>query len=282
MDRSLNENSVLKNIDGTPYIAFPAFDNYPELVCGFSTRLGGVSRGIFASMNLGFNRGDPEENVFENYRRICRSMGICSEQLVFPDQVHDCVVRRASAADRGKGITRARDYAGVDSQITDEPGVALVVFGADCVPVFFYDPVHRAIGVAHAGWKGTAAGIVQNTVLRMQEEFHTKPSELVTVIGPSIGQECYEVGAEVAAAFRNRFEHTEGILRESPGGEADKYMLNLWEANRRLLADAGIATEHITVSGLCTMCRQELLFSHRATAGKRGSLAGFLMLREYA
>lgn len=284
MDRIITENAILKNIDTTPYVAFPALEGYPELVCGFSTRLGGVSRGVFSSMNLGFRRGDKEENVFENYRLLCGSMGIAAEQLIFTDQVHKTVVRRAAVSDCGKGIFSERDYDGVDGHITNERGAALLVFGADCVPLFFYDPAKHAIGAAHAGWRGTVGRIAAVTAKRMQEEFGCKPSDLRVVIGPSIGPECYEVSGDVAEAFRQAFGASVWEKLCFPAADASsdgqKYLLNLWEANRQALLQAGINAEHITVSGLCTMCRQELFFSHRVTGGKRGSMAGFIMLRE--
>lgn len=279
MDRNLNRNSILKNIDTTPYVAFPLFEAYPEVVCGFSTRLGGVSLGCFASMNLGFMRGDEEERVFENYRLLCHSMGFEPGQLIFTDQVHKTNVRRAYRSDCGKGIFYERDYGEVDGQITDEPGAVLLVFGADCVPLFFYDPVKHAIGVAHAGWRGSVGRIAGITAARMREEFGSEPSDLRVVIGPSVCAGCYEVGEEVAEAFQKEFPDVAGdILQTSKN--SGKYFLNLWEANRRVLLGAGVREEHIAVSGLCTMCRQDLFFSHRASDGKRGSMAGFLMLRE--
>lgn len=272
-----SKNNILKKQDSVTYLAFPAFEQVPELVCGFSTRLGGVSEGCFSSMNLGFRRGDASENVFENYRRICNCLGIMPEQLVFPDQVHETVVRHATKQDIGKGIFRERDYSGVDSQITDERGVALVVFGADCVPVFFYDSVHHAIGTAHAGWRGTVGGIVKNTIHAMKEQFGTNPADVKAVIGPSIGPECFEVGDEVAEIFSDRFDDRADIIERSYG---EKPHINLWKANQCLLCEAGVKEENISVSGLCTRCDRNLFFSHRQMGNERGSMAGFLMLKE--
>lgn len=278
MDRRLNEQSILKNIDTTPYVGFAEFESFAELRCGFSTRLGGISRGIFSSMNLGFCRGDMQENVLENYHRICESIGICEKDLVFTDQVHDTVVRVTGKQDLGKGLIRERDYAGVDGHITNEPGVPLLVFGADCVPLFFYDPVKKVIGVAHAGWKGTAHKIAAVTVQQMSLVYKSQPEDIHVVIGPSIGPDCYEVGEDVASVFRKAFPKDEVYTSRTDSEE--KYMLDLWKSNRIVLCEAGVKKEHIAVSGLCTMCHQELFFSHRATAGKRGSMAGFLMLKE--
>lgn len=304
MERKLNNYAVLKQIEGTPWIAFSAFERFPELVCGFSTRLGGVSRGRFASMNLGFRRGDVQERVMENYFRLGRSMGFDPERLVFPDQVHRTVIRRAGAADCGKGIIHERDYTGVDGHITDEPGVPLLIFTADCVPVFLYDRQKRAAGAVHAGWRGTVGGIAEEAVRRMTEEFGSRPEDIAAVIGPSAGPDCYEVGEEVACRFLEIFggadtrpqEAESGgsgkenrtaescinrpeIVRPAGGDKEGKYWVNLWEANRRMLLRAGLREEHIAVSELCTMCRQDLFFSHRVTGGKQGSMAGIIMLR---
>lgn len=283
MDRILNENAILKNVDTVPYVAFPAFEAYPEIVCGFSTRLGGVSRLEFASMNLGFLRGDKSERVLENYRLLTKSMGIKPEQLIFTDQVHGTRLRIAGRADCGKGIFCERDYKGIDGHATNEPGAALLVFGADCVPLFFYDPATRAIATAHAGWRGTVGRIAGGMVSFMQEKFGSLPENLRVVIGPSIGSECYEVGEEVAEefekAFGRRVWEENPILARKEESLMPKYFVDLWEANRTALLEAGVKKEHIVVSGLCTMCRQDLFFSHRASGNKRGSMAGFMMLR---
>ena len=280
MERRLNQYSILKQIESAPYVGFTPLEKYPFLRYGFSTRLGGVSRGMFASMNLGFCRGDSDENVIENYKRLCDSLGISPEHLIFTDQVHKTNVRVATSADWGKGFCRERDYAEIDGHITNEPGVPLLVFGADCVPLFFVDPVKRAIGVAHAGWKGTVGKIGAATIKKLIAEYGCNPADLEVVIGPSIGSCCYEVGSEVAEAVMENFlEQPEQVkARLLIAKENGKYMFDLWEANRIVLLENGVLDEHITKSGLCTMCRQDLFFSHRATEGKRGSMAGFLML----
>lgn len=282
LDRILNENAILKNIDTVPYVAFPIFEAYPEIVCGFSTKLCGVSRREFASMNLGFLRGDKDERVLENYRRLTESMGIKPEQLIFTDQVHGTKLRLTGRADCGKGIFRERDYKGVDGHTTDEPGAALLVFGADCVPLFFYDPKRGAIAAAHAGWRGTVGRIAGGMVSFMQEKFGSHAEDLRVVVGPSIGPECYEVGEEVAKEFEKVFGKRvweENIVLAKRENEGEKYLVNLWEANRLALLEAGVGENHIAVSGLCTMCRQDLFFSHRVNGNKRGSMAGFIMRR---
>lgn len=277
----LNEHSVLDLKKETPYLSFPALTELGFLKHGFSTRLGGVSSGVFASMNLGFGRGDQDENVRENFRRICDSIGIEQESLVFSDQTHETVVRRADAKDRGKGYLFPKDYCGVDGHITDEPGVALLIYTADCVPLFFADRRKHAVGAVHSGWKGTVKKIAGCTVERMREEFGTSPEDLMVVIGPSIGPDCYEVSEDVAEQVRQAYPlaETERILRSHiKTCEGQKYLLDLWTANRFALLEAGVPENNIISSGLCTMCRQDLFFTHRGSGGKRGSLAGIIQI----
>lgn len=264
-----------------PYVSFPALSKYPELRHGFSTRLMGVSKGIYSSMNLGLGRGDSEENVLENYRRICESMEIPVESLVFSKQTHKALVRKVTAEDRGIGLFRPISYDDVDAHMTDEPGVGLVIFGSDCVPIYLYDSVKKVIALCHGGWRGTAERIAGKTVEAMAETYGTNPVDVVAVIGPSICMDCFEIGDEVAEEFLRAFDEESQktpILKKYN----EKYHADLWEANARALAEVGVPRVNIHRSGLCTMCRQELFFSHRGSGGRRGSNAGFLMLAETA
>lgn len=273
-------NKEYMNLAGkeTPFLSFSTFEGIPFLRHGFSTRLGGVSKGVFSSLNLGLKRGDLEENVHENYRRICESIGIPVESLVFTDQVHGTEIRRVTAADCGKGIFKERDYTGVDGLLTNEAFVTLVVFGADCVPVFFVDTKAHAIGVAHAGWRGTLAGISASMVRRFLEEFGSKADDLQVVIGPSICRNCYEVSKDVAEQFLGQYPALAPKAVFPSKDREGKFQLDLWEMNRQILMEAGIPAGQIEISGVCTCCHKELLFSHRVMGSERGSLAGFLML----
>lgn len=261
-----------------PFLYYPALEKTGLVRHGFSTRLGGVSQGIFSSMNLSFTRGDREEDVRENYRRIGNALSILSEQMVCSDQTHTTNVVCGGEEDCGKGVTRPREWKDVDGMITDCPGVALTTFYADCVPLYFLDPVHRAIGLSHSGWKGTAGKMGKVTVEKMGEAFGSKPEDLIAAIGPSICQDCYEVSADVAEQFAAIFpgKIQEKIFYRKENG---KYQLNLWEANLQILLEAGIPRSRILLPGICTCCNPNLLFSHRASGGKRGNLAAFLMLR---
>ena len=264
--------------NGVTWLSATPFEKMEGIVQGFSTRLGGVSTEHLSSMNLSFSRGDQEENVRENFRRIADAIGFTPEDLVFSDQTHTTNIRVVTEADRGKGFTKPLDYTDVDGLITDVPGLVLATFYADCVPLYFIDPVHRAIGLSHSGWRGTKDKMGKVTVEAMTEAFGTEPKELIAAIGPSICQECYEVSEDVIEAFSETFDsekHHRLFYRKENG----KYQLNLWEANRLVMLEAGILEEHIQMPNLCTCCNPKLLFSHRASQGKRGNLGAFLMLR---
>lgn len=267
-------------VSGTevPFLYFKRLAEYPGVKHGCSTRVGGVSEGYFFSMNLGFGRGDADEKVLENYDRLCSAMGFAKEQVVLPDQVHDTVIRRATKEDCGKGIVKPRDYFCVDAQITNEPGVALAVFGADCVPVFFYDPVAKAIGTAHAGWRGTIGRIAEKTVQAMTAEFGSKPEDIEAYIGVSICGDCYTVGGDVAELFME--EYPSATTQTETQKEEGTCQLDLWQVNRRILEEVGVKPENIVIGGVCTKCHSDVLYSHRVQGNDRGSLAGFLMLAE--
>ena len=264
--------------DGVTFLSFPLLEKTGVVVCGFSTRLGGVSRGCCESMNLSFTRGDDPEAVMENYRRIGHALGISPEQIVCSDQTHTVNVRKVGRDDCGNGITKPKPYRDVDGLITDEAQVALATFYADCVPLYLVDPEKKAIGLAHSGWRGTVGKIGKATVEAMRREYGCRPEAIRTVIGPSICQECYEVSEDVAEAFKKAYDP--GLWdRLMTKREDGKYQLNLWEACRENFLEAGILPEHISMPEICTCCNPGFLFSHRASKGKRGNLAAFLMLK---
>ena len=159
--------------------------------------------------------------------------------------------------------------------ITDEPGVVLACFYADCVPLYFVDPVKRAIGLAHSGWRGTVHRMGECMVTKMRETFGSNPQNLIAAIGPSICRDCYEVDEDVAQEFAAQFAGT-GVV--TPGKKEGKYQLDLWLANRLILMQAGIPEERISVTDICTCHNPEYLFSHRASNGRRGNLAAFLYI----
>ena len=272
------ETLKLQEKYGVPYLVFPSLENTGLVRHAFSTRLGGCSTGDLATMNLSSTRGDDPENVKENFQRFGAAVGFDPKDLVLSLQTHTTNVRLVTEEDRGKGFTRPRDYKDVDGLITNVPGLVLATFYADCVPLYFVDPVHRAIGLSHSGWRGTAAKIGKVTVEKMNEEYGTDPKDIYSAIGPSICQKCYEVSEDVILEFQKSFEkkYWDSLFYIKENG---KYQLNLWEANRLIMLEAGIKEEHISMPGICTCCNPEFLFSHRASHGKRGNLGAFLGIR---
>ena len=267
----------LKEKNHVPYIQFKNLSATGIVKHGFSTRKGGVSTGIFSSMNLNFKRGDDPDAVMENYRRMAAALNMRVEDMVLSDQTHTTNVCVITEEDRGKGILKPQDYSDVDGMITNVPGIVLVTSYADCVPLYFVDPVRKAIGLSHSGWKGTVGHIGQKTVWKMHEVYGSEPKDIVAAIGPSICQSCYEVSDDVAEAFRANFTADEAadILLDKGNG---KYQLDLWKANWYVLTDAGILPEYLSVTDLCTACHPDLLWSHRKTNGQRGGLSAFLSL----
>ncbi|SHO46050.1 peptidoglycan editing factor PgeF [Anaerocolumna xylanovorans] len=277
-----NENVTLHTEKETPFLTFAHLSDIPFIKHGFTTRLGGVSEGYFESLNLSYSVGDEKENVDENYKRICRSLEVPYKDVVATHQVHKTNVRLVENSDKGKGLYLPRDYEDVDGLITKERGIPLATFYADCVPLYFVDTKQPAIGLSHSGWRGTVGRMGLKTVTAMQEAFGSEPEHIRALIGPSICKDCYEVSREVAEEFRKEFsEELHGeysrIFTKNPAGG---YQLDLWEVNRIILKAAGLKEENIHISGLCTCCHSDLLFSHRASKGKRGTLAAFLMLTE--
>lgn len=294
----IKQNSVLlASGDELEYLTFPSLEQTGLVRHMISTRLGGVSQGDYATMNLSFARGDREENVRENYRRISNILGCSPESMTASQQTHTTNIRRVTGDDRGKGVVRPLDYQQVDGLVTDEPGIALVTYYADCVPLMFVDPVNRAIGSAHSGWRGTVGRMGECMVKTMGEAFGTRPEELQAAIGPSICKDCYEVSGDVAENFMELEAETKELRREllqsgryrkgickdlpkvvEPGRSPDKFQLDLWLANYLILRQAGLPLHSIAVTDICTCHNSEYLFSHRASQGRRGNLAAFLML----
>lgn len=232
---------------------------------------------MYASLNVSYTRGDEKAAVDENYHRTAVSLHADVSDFVLTDQTHTVNIRKVTGKDCGKGILREKDYTDIDGLITDEPGIVLGAFFADCVPLLFIDPQHHAVGVSHSGWRGTVARMGRETIRAMCDAFQSRPQDLYCAVGPSICQSCYEVSEDVAQRFQKEFPDAgdELCMPGAPG----KYQLNLWKANEIVLSEAGIIKEHLAVTNICTCCNAKLLFSHRATHGKRGNFGVFIKLR---
>jgi YfiH family protein len=272
---------VKNSVNGVTFFSFPLLDQTGLVKHGFSSRVGGVSEGQWAELNLGLHNGDEPDRVTENYRRFAEAVGVTADSMVLSAQVHKTNLRKVGAADRGKGIGPS-DIRETDGLYTSEPGVTLVTFYADCVPLLFLDPVKRVIAASHSGWRGTAAEIGKITVQTLQREYGSNPADIMAGIGPSIGPCCFEVGADVAEVFLGHQGWAE-FVSEPYQLIADgplKYKVDLWRVNRAILISAGLLPEHIDCDPLCTCCHPDLFYSHRRSGAARGSMAALLALNE--
>ena len=261
----------------------PGWERFGWVTAGFSARLGGVSR-LFAGvegeglLNLGFVPQDEPTAVRENRDRLSRLIAGAPWRLVVSKQVHGVEIREVTAGNVDEAMLTGQGQWEADGLVTREAGVLLGVGAADCVPVLVADVRQRVVGAFHAGWRGTAAQMAKFGVLRMMEAFGTKPVDCVAAIGPSIGSCCYEVGDEVREGFRDQ-----PVIRA--GEQAGKWRLDLWEANRRQLTEAGVPDAAVTVLGECTGCSRDaagrrLYFSHRAEGGVTGRMLGVIGVRQ--
>lgn len=270
-----NDKSIwnLTESAGVPLLVSPLLEETGIVKQGFSTKLGGVSKGDCATMNISTTRGDDPEAVNENRRRLAAAIGVEESKMVYTNQTHTTNVAVVDETNYGKTMLET------DGMITNVPGLCLVTFYADCVPLYFVDPVKRVIGLSHSGWRGTVHKMAIATVRKMQETFGCDPVDIRSVVGPSICQKCYEVSEDVIDEFRANYKETDwdSLFYRKENG---KYQLDLWRANEINLLDAGVKAEHMAVTNVCTCCNHELLFSHRYTKGKRGNLSAFLALKE--
>lgn len=243
----------------------------PKLSAGFSSRVGGVSRGRWDSLNCALHVEDDPEHVLENRRRLAAAAGFDYAAWTCAEQVHGKRVAAVRTADRGRG-RGSRDTAipEADALITDEPGIMLVSFYADCVPIYYYDPEVRAAGLAHAGWRGTAKRIAGEAVQAMRKTYGSKPENLYAAIGPSIGPCCYEVDERVIEAME-----AAGLTAGWTEQDNGRYMLNLQELNRQILIQEGILPINIEISTRCTSCHADDFFSHRRD-GPTGRMASWI------
>lgn len=262
-----------------PLERFASLAAYPGLVHGLSTRHGGVSRGPFATLNLGWTVGDERDRVEGNYQLLCAALAVPRGDLTTTWQVHGRQIVTAAAGDRGSMIAKA------DGIVTDVPNLPITQRYADCTPVLVYDWRRHAVGMVHAGWRGTVAGVSSALVTALTAAYGSQVDDLVAVVGPAIGPCCYQVGPEVVAAVQQAFPGVDHLLvghAASPANGHDgagpaNVHFDLWEANRWQLARAGIG--HIEVSGVCTRCRRDVYFSHRGDAGHTGRFAAVMMLK---
>ncbi|MFC3344138.1 peptidoglycan editing factor PgeF [Paenibacillus abyssi] len=261
-------------------------DEQDGLTAGFTGRHGGVSGHPWTSLNLGLHVGDEPARVVQNRRLVAESLKWPFDAWTCAEQVHGCRVRQVTSADRGSGReNRAGAIADCDALMTNETGVLLTSFYADCVPIYYVDPVCRVIALAHAGWKGTVLEIARMTVESMKDAYGSEPKDIFAAIGPSIGQCCYEVDQPVIERVEPLVQRLSTELEVSPAemmlenGEG-KARLNLKEINRQIMIKAGILPTHIELTERCTGCRTDLFFSHRMEDGKTGRMVSWIGMKE--
>ena len=262
-----------------PSIWVGTFDIFPKdkFIHAISTRHGGYSRGKYASLNLGLHVGDLHEDVIANRRAFCKALGIDGERTATCQQVHGHKVAVVDQSQAGAGFL---DYElsipDTDALITNVPELPLMLFFADCTPILLADPVHKAVGIAHGGWKGTFASIVEETVTAMEREYHSRPEDILAAIGPSIGSCCYQVGDDLAEKFSAKFPE---FQKEILSGSKGNMHLDLQKANTLQLLRAGLKMNHIENAHVCTCCCSEQFFSYRADKGKTGRIAAVISVK---
>lgn len=266
---------TLKTVQGVSFLSCDLMRHRAGVTHGFSTRLGGVSQGSCAGLNLGYNRGDDPDHVRENFRLFSSAIGADYDGLVKTRQVHRDHVQPVTAADRGMDLIAPAPWE-TDGLVTDVPGLCLTVFSADCVPVLLYDPVRRCIAAVHSGWRGTALSIVVRAVEKMTADYGCDPGHILAAIGPSIGKCCFETHADVPTEMTAAL----GVLaapfiEELPG---EKFRVDLKGIIKNTLIRAGLDPAHMAVSDHCTACRPDLYWSHRVLGERRGSMAAMIQL----
>lgn len=258
------------------FLTFKKLEEYKFIRHAFSTRLGGISKNEYKSMNLRINCSDPYENVIENYKLLCNATNIDFNSLTFTAQTHTNNVRLITSKDIGAGIHKPQDMNNIDALATNEKGITLVTFHADCIPIFIVDPINKAIGLAHSGWRGTASKITENLLNVMQTYYSSLPTNLICCIGPGIEKSCFEVDDSVIEEFKKSNISYQGkYIQEKLNG---KFLLDLLGLNKQILLDSGIDSDNIVMSDICTKCSNDLLFSHRQTGDKRGTMSAMIQL----
>ncbi|MDD4688236.1 MAG: peptidoglycan editing factor PgeF [Eubacteriales bacterium] len=254
------------------YLTVPSFEETGLVRHCFTTRLGGVSTGEAASLNLSYKRNDSPENVRENFRIICEAIGVDHNKIVFSDQTHKKGIYIATTDDLGKGLHRESDISDADGLVTQQKDVPLCTFYADCVPLFFLDPVKKITSAVHSGWKSTLLEIGKEAVSVMKD-MGSNPDDILAAIGPSIGPCHFEVRGDVAEQFTDKFGME--ILDRTVG---DKSFINLWKTNVNILIASGIRERNITLAEECTYCNRDRFYSYRGDDHKTGSLCGIIQL----
>lgn len=274
---SLTNNSIIDRGD-LKLIVFPELAGIKGLNHCYTTRLGGVSEGCCDSLNLSFGREVKVKNVQENFRRLMEAYGESEDSCAFTNQNHTKKIRKVDDGDSSYYGPWVFEQEEIDGMVTNKRDTTLFTYYGDCVPIYLYDQENRAIGLVHSGWRGTIINAGGAGVEKMNEEYGTRAQELIAVIGPSIGPECFQVDLDVAEEFEAEYGKSSEVVYEDT--VSGKYLVDLWEANRLNLVKSGLKAENIIISGLCTCCNETLFFSHRRDKGQTGSMAALMTIKE--
>jgi len=269
----------VKAISNIPFYFFKNLLRHKDIAHFVSTRQGGMSEGVYESLNIEFNTDDNPENVLKNREIMAGSLGIPLGNFVSGKQVHSDHTQLVGSHDKGRG---ANDYESAfedtDAFVTNKPGICLMIRVADCVPILLFDPKNNAISAVHAGWRGSMKLIAGKAVGLLYGYFKSRPGDIIAGIGPSIGPCCYEVGQEVIEAVESIIElNVQTVLTPAVNG---KMHLDLWELNKWLLLRAGLKEENIKVAGICTKDHSDVFFSSRASSGDTGRFAAGIMIKD--
>lgn len=262
---------------GLYWLIFEHLSRFDLLTHGFSIRLGGSSDPPYNTLNLAFHVGDDHDKVVDNRQRFCQALGLQLSDLIAGDQVHSDMVTVVTKKDRGRGaFEELTAIPATDALITDQPGIVLSSYYADCVPLFIFDPIKRVVALAHGGWKGSIKRIGEHTLEAMKINYSTNPEDCLVGIGPAIGACCYEVDQRVIDSLKVEFPDWENLVVTK---ENQRWQLDLWELNRQVFLRAGLKAENIEVSELCTSCHPDLFFSYRGEKGITGRMASMISLK---
>lgn len=257
------------------YIKIPSLSIYPELIHGFTTRFGGVSKDEYKTFNLNFNRNDDSKNVLRNFEILGNKLGVSLDNMVLSHQVHDKNLLRVEKYHGGMGIIKEREYHNIDGLITTESDLMLITYYADCVPLYFYDPSKKVIALVHSGWKGTLLNIGVEAIRKLKESFDCDPSNIVVAFGPHIKSCCFEVDYDVASIFFETFPNSKECIEK----QNNKWHIDLERIIMYNLLNNGINPENILGCKICTKCHKSVFFSHRGSNGITGTGTAFLMIR---
>lgn len=268
---------MIKQKNHLKYITFDNLEKTNMVNHCITTRIGGGSTGVYAECNMSFTRGENRQTVLQNYDIICDTLHFDKNNFVLCHQTHTTNILTVTEQHKGMGVTKKSTIKEIDGLVTNISGLQLVVFCADCVPLLLLDPHKKAIAAVHAGWRGTVNSIAKKAIEKMTENYGTNTKDIIAGIGPSIGQCCFQVDEPVVKEFRQKLDFADDVIINDTIPE--RYKIDLWETNKRILIDCGVPEQNIELSKICTMCHTDLFYSHRVMGNQRGNMAGIISLK---